>query len=196
MSDETSPAEPTDGDVTMSAAAVSDGAYTLMVADFDNTDTAWEAYEALRSVEDGRTVEVEGVIVVKRSEDGILEVQKSTDHSTRSGLRWGVVGGIALGVIFPPSILGSATVLGAAGAAAGKLRQRHNHSELEAELEGSIAPGHSGLVALVSDPGAVKIQAALARAGAIVQSAVDKVEADDIKAAAKEAQEAEESGTG
>ena len=152
-------------------AAVSDGAYTLLVADFASIDTAWEAYEALKSVEDGRSVEIEGVVVVKRDEDGKLEVQKATDHSTRSGLRWGVVGGVALGIIFPPSILGSAAALGAAGAAGGKLRQVHNRSGLARELEDSIAPGHSGIVALVSDPGAVEIRKALALADAIVASA-------------------------
>ena len=113
MSDETNPP-----DLEVSAAAVSDGAYTLLVADFSDTSMAWEAYEALRSVEDGRSVEIEGVIVVNRSTDGKLEVQKATDHSTKSGLKWGVVGGIALGVIFPPSILGSAAVVGSAGALA------------------------------------------------------------------------------
>lgn len=178
-------------DLEMSAAAVTDGAYTLLVADFSDTGLAWEAYEALKSVEDGRTVEIEGVIVVSRSAEGKLEVQKATDHSTKSGLKWGIVGGIALGVIFPPSILGSAAVVGGAGALTGKLRQRHHHKELEQELENAIPPGHSGLLALVSDPGAVKIRKALERADAIVESAIDKVEADDIKAAAKEAQEAE-----
>ncbi len=146
------------------------------------------AYEPLKSVEDGRTVEIEGVVVVKRDSNGKLEVQKATDHSTRSGLRWGVVGGVALGIIFPPSILGSAAALGAAGAAGGKLRELHNRSELARELEDSIAPGHSGIVALVSDPGAVEIRKALALADAIVEYAVDDVIADDIKAAAKEAE--------
>lgn len=171
------------------AAVVSDGAYTLLVADFSDTSAAWEAHEALKSVEDGRTVEIEGVIVVTRSAEGKLEIQKATDHSTRSGLKWGVVGGIALGVIFPPSVLGSAAVVGSIGALTGKLRQRHHHGELEQQLEHAIPPGHSGLLALVSDPGAVRIRQALARADAIVESAIDRVEADDIKAAAKEAQQ-------
>ena len=99
------------------AAAVTDGAYTLFVADFSETDIAWEAYEALKSLEDGRTIEIEGVIVIKREADGKIEIQKATDHSTRHGLKWGVVGGVVLGVIFPPSILGSAAVLGAAARA-------------------------------------------------------------------------------
>jgi uncharacterized membrane protein len=174
-------------------AGVTDGAYALVVADFADTESAWTAYEDLKAVEDGRTVEIEGVVVVKRDADGKLEIQKATDHSTRSGLRWGLVGGIALGVIFPPSILGSAAVLGAAGAATGKVRQLRNRNELAEDLEAAIAPGHSGIVALVSDPGAVKIREALARADAIVAKAIDDVAAEDIKAAAKDADDSDES---
>ncbi|MFS0701906.1 DUF1269 domain-containing protein [Cellulomonas sp. 179-A 4D5 NHS] len=182
MSDST--ASPSSQDAHVIAAT--DGAYTVLVADFADTSTAWDAYEALKSVEDGRTVAIDGVVVVKREADGTLEIQKATDHSTRSGLRWGVVGGVALGVIFPPSILGSAAALGATGAAAGKLRQLHHRSELADELEDSIARGHSGILALVSDPGAVEIRKALAKADAIVEGAIDDVAARDIKAAAKE----------
>ena len=96
-------------------AALSDGAYTLFVADFADTDTAWAAYQALTSIEDGRTIEIDGVVVVSRAADGTLEIQKATDHSTRRGLTWGVVGGVALGLIFPPTIIGSAAVLGCRG---------------------------------------------------------------------------------
>ena len=172
-------------------AAASDGAYTLIVADFADTATAWEAYEALEAVEDGHSVDIEGVVVVKRDADGKLEVQKATDHSTKSGLKWGIVGGVALGLIFPPSIIGSAAALGAAGAATGKIRQLHHKGQLADELEDSIEPGHSGILALVSDPGVVEIRKALATADAIVEGAIDKVAADEIKAAAKEAEEEE-----
>lgn len=171
---------------TAEVAAVSDGATTLFVADFTDTDTAWEAYEALRSIEDGRTLAIDGVIVVKREADGQLVIQKATDHSTKKGLKWGLVGGAALGVIFPPSIIGSAVALGAGGAALGKARQLHRRSGLEKELEFAVAPGHSGILAMVSDPGAVEIRNALARADAIVESAIDDVTAKDIKAIAKE----------
>ena len=182
MSDTNPP--PAEGDEFIAAA--SDGAYTLLVADFADTETAWDAYEALKSLEDGRTVAIEGVVVVKRDSDGKLDIQKATDHSTRSGLRCGLVGGIALGVVFPPSVLGSAAVLGSVGAATGKIRQLRHRDDLAKDLADSIAPGHSGIVALVSDPRAVKIREALARADAIVERTIDKVAAEDIKAAAKE----------
>jgi uncharacterized membrane protein len=169
--------------------AVSDGAYTLLVADFRNLDDAWSAYESLKAAEDGATVKIEGVIVVRRSEDGKLEVQKATDHSTRRGLVWGAVGGAVLGILFPPSLLASAAVVGAGGAAIGGLRQRHHRKDLADMLSTAIVPGHSALVALVSDPGEVKIRQALAQAQWIVQSAVDDAVAHDLKAVARQAED-------
>ena len=179
--------EPTD--VTAEVAAVSDGATTLFVADFSDTDTAWEAYEQLKSLEDGRHFAIDGVVVVKRDADGKLEVQKATDHSTKRGTSWGLVGGAALGVLFPPSIIGSAVAFGAGGAAIGKARQLHHKIELEKELEYAVANGHSGIVALVSDPGVVEIREALAKANGIVESAITDVAAKDIRALADEVEE-------
>jgi len=188
MSEDTTPAAADEGDLTVDAAAISDGAYTLFVADFNDTETAWEAYELLKEIEDGKSVEIEGVLVIKRDVGGEVEVQKATDHSTRRGMGWGVVGGVVLGVLFPPSIIGSAVVLGAGGAAVGKLREVHHKNELEAELADAIQPGHSGILALVSDPGVIEIRKALDKANRIVEKAVDDVLADDIKAAAKESE--------
>lgn len=189
MTDPTStPADKTgadDGAVSVEAAGISDGAYTLLAADFSDTDIAMEAYEALKKVEDGATVKIDGVIVVRRNADGKLEVQKATDHSTREGLAWGAVGGAVLGVLFPPSIIGSALVVGAGGGIFGKLRERHHKKELAKELEDAIEPGHSGIIALVSDPGEVKIREALEKADRIVEKAVDNAAAADIKAAGK-----------
>lgn len=75
-----------------------------------------------------------------------------------------------LGLIFPPSILGSAAVIG-------------GPAQRSARPDSSIAPaswpvssgtpsnlGHSGIVALVSDPGAVEIRNALALAEAEAES--------------------------
>jgi uncharacterized membrane protein len=184
MTDETSGPNAPEAAV---AATDYDGAYTLFVAEFADTESAWQAYRTLLELEDGRHVMIDGVLVVKRDADGSLEIQKATDHSTRRGTKWGVVGGVVVGVLFPPSIIGSAAVLGGVGAAAGKIRQVHHRSEIADKLGDAIAPGHSGILALVSDPGAVKIREAMVTADRIVESAVDDVAARDIKAAAKEA---------
>jgi uncharacterized membrane protein len=175
-----------DGPVDVTAAGISDGAYTLLAADFSDTDIALEAYEALKEVEDGATVKIDGVVVVRRNTDGKLEVQKATDHSTREGVTWGAVGGAVLGVLFPPSIIGSALVVGAGGGIIGKLRERHHKKELAKELEDAIQPGHSGIIALVSNPGEIKIRQALEKADRIVEKAIDDAAAADLKAAGKE----------
>ena len=182
-----------DGAVSVEAAGISDGAYTLIAADFADTDIALAAYEELKKVEDGATVKIDGVVVVRRNADGKLEVQKATDHSTREGLAWGAVGGAVLGVLFPPSIIGSALVVGAGGGIFGKLRERHHKKELAKELEDAIDPGHSGIIALVSNPGEVKIRKALEKADRIVEKAVDDAAAADIKAAGKESDSAADS---
>jgi uncharacterized membrane protein len=171
--------------------AVSDGAYTLLVADFADIGDAWSAYEGLKAAEDGATVKIEGVVVVRRTEDGAVHVQEPTDHTTRRGLAWGAVGGALLGVFFPPAVLGSAAVFGAGGAAIGGLRERNRRKGLEAQLSTALATGHSGLVALVSDPGAVRIREALTRAEWIVQSAVDETLARDLAAVAADAEAAD-----
>jgi uncharacterized membrane protein len=183
MSDET----PTE--FTADVAALSDGASTLFVADFNDTTAAHEAYTALRSLEDGRHFAIDGVVVVNRDADGKLEIEKATDHSTKRGTKWGLVGGAALGLVFPPSIIGSAVALGAGGAALGKAKQLHNKIGLEKDLADAVPPGHSGIVALVSDPGAVEIREALAKANGIVERAVDGVVAKDIRAIADEVEE-------
>ena len=64
----------------------------------------------------------------------------------------------------------------------------HHKKELAEELQDAIAPGHSGIIALVSDPGEVKIRKALEKADRVVEKAVDKAVADDLKAAAKDAE--------
>ena len=71
--------------------------------------------------------------------------------------------------------------------AVGKVRELRNKNELAKELEDVILPGHSGLLALVSDPGEVEIRKALDKADRIVEGAIEDVVAKDIKAAAKEA---------
>ena len=73
-----------------------------------------------------------------------------TEHSTRKGLKWGIVGGVVAGIFLPATIIGGAVALGVAGAAAGKARNLYHRVEVEKELAGVITPGTSGILCLVS----------------------------------------------
>ncbi|MBS1847523.1 MAG: DUF1269 domain-containing protein [Actinobacteria bacterium] len=181
MADSTESSGPVQDGINVDVAVLAECGVALLVADFDDLDAAWDAYDLLKSAADGKRLSIEGVIVFKKLDHGSVEVQKVTDRQTKRGLKWGIVGGIALGVLFPPSILGSAAVLGATGAGIGRLRHLHNSSDMAAELGKGVEVGHSGLIALVSDPVEVELQQAFARANHIVTTAIDKATAEDIR---------------
>ena len=153
---------------------ITDGAYSLIVARFPTTDKAEEAYRMLTELERRSSLRIDGVVVASRDADGKVHLGKVTEHSTKTGLKWGLVGGVALGLIFPPSILAGAVAGGAIGAAIGKVGNLSSRSDLSKELEGVLTPGSSGVIALVEDTAVVEIQKALAEADAIVTKAVDK----------------------
>jgi uncharacterized membrane protein len=173
-----------------SVAAVTDGVYYLIVAQFPDTAAASKAYDALRELETTTTLAIDGVVVARREADGKVHLEQLTEHSTRTGLGWGVVGGIALAALFPPSLLAGAVGGGVIGSAAGKIRNLVRRSEVEKELESSLEPGTSGILALVEDQAAAQVQRALAEADRIVSKSVDKALAMEIDAEAAAAKKA------
>ena len=167
---------------------VTDGAHTLLVAQFPTMADAEAAYRQLQDIERTSPLKIDGVVIASCDAEGKVHLGKVTEHSTKTGLKWGVVGGVVLGVIFPPSILASAAVLGTTGAAVGKARNVLNRKGLADELAGAMRPNTAGIVALVENTAVVEIRKAMDKADRIVEQAVDKqlaAEIDREAAAAK-----------
>jgi uncharacterized membrane protein len=173
---------------------VSDGAHSLVVAEFSSIDDAQAAYEQLKEIERTTSLHIDGVVVASCDAEGKVHLGQVTEHSTKTGLKWGVVGGALLGLIFPPSIIGSAVALGGAGALMGKVRNAANRKGLADELADVMKPNTSGLVALVQDTAVVEIRAAMAKADEIVSKAIDKQLAAEIDREAALAKEQMASG--
>ncbi len=171
-------------------AAVTDGVYVLFVAQFADTAAASQAYDELRELETTTTLAIDGVVVARREADGKVHLEELTEHSTRGGLKWGVVGGIALAALFPPSLVAGAVAGGTVGAAAGKIRNLVRRSEVEKQLEDALQPGTSGILALVEDRAAAQVRRALDKADRVVQKSVDKALAMQIDAEAAAAKKA------
>jgi uncharacterized membrane protein len=169
---------------------VTDGAYALIVARFRTMEDAEEAYEELKTIEHNSSYRIDGVVIASKDAKGDIHLGRVTDHSTRTGLRWGLIGGIALGIVFPPSIIAGAAGLGTIGAAAGKVRNVSHRSGLATELDKVMTPNSAGLVALVEDTAVVEIERALAKADQIVSEAVDEQVAKEIDREAARAKEA------
>jgi uncharacterized membrane protein len=188
MTDETTPSAAAASDEAV-VGLVTDGAYTLIVAKFPNTEEAEAAYQTLTEIERRSSLRIDGVVVASMDAEGKVHLGKVTDHSTKTGLKWGVVGGVALGILFPPTILAGAAATGTLGAAIGKVRNATHRSAIADQLEGVLTPNSSGVIALVEDEAVVEIEKALAQADEIVTKAVDKqvaAEIDREAAAAKE----------
>lgn len=167
---------------------VTDGAHTLLVAQFPTMEDAEAAYRDLQEIERNSPLKIDGVVIASCDAEGKVHLGKVTEHSTKTGFKWGVVGGAVLGVIFPPSILASAAVVGGAGAVLGKARNVLNRRGLADQLAGAMRPNTAGIVALVENTAVVEMRKALAKADRIVEQAVDKqlaAEIDREAAAAK-----------
>jgi uncharacterized membrane protein len=194
MTDET--AKPTDDVVVVAgqiaddqgviaeAAIAAEGDHALLVARFADPTLAMAAYDILLDAEIAEELEIDGVLVVKADDDGRLHIQKMTDHSTRKGLKWGIVGGVVAGIFLPATIIGGAIALGVAGAAAGKARNLYHRVEVEEELAGVITPGTSGILALVSGWAAEAVAKKMPEAQEVKTVPVDEETAGAIKAAA------------
>jgi uncharacterized membrane protein len=170
--------------VKAEAAIVTDYTHALIVAEFADEDAAMETYQALRQAEITHGLHIDAVAVVQADAGGKIHAQKVTDHSTRNGIAWGAAAGIVLGVIFPPSILGSAVAVGAAGGAIGKLRNAHHRIELEEELKGVLPPRSSGIVALVEKTEADAVKETMPKATNVTEKPIDEATAKDIEAEA------------
>jgi uncharacterized membrane protein len=173
---------------------VTDGAHTLIVAQFPTMADAEAAYAQLQQIEHNSPLKIDGVVIASCDAEGKVHLGKVTEHSTKTGLKWGVVGGAVLGVIFPPSIIASAAALGTAGAALGKARNVFNRKGLADELAGVMKPNTAGIVALVEDTAVVEIREALDKADRIVEQAIDKQMAAEIDREAAAAKESLASG--
>jgi uncharacterized membrane protein len=166
------------------------GNQALIVAQFADMDAAKAAYYSLVEAEGDRALDIDGVLVVKADYQGKIDVEKMTDHKTRNGFLWGAVGGAVIGLIFPPAILASAVGWGIAGAAVGKVGHTMMKSEVADELASVIAPGTSGIVALVEITAVDLVKAQIPEAKVVKSAPVSDETADAVKQAAKAAGDA------
>jgi uncharacterized membrane protein len=178
------------GDESGVAAVVamdSDYFNTVLAAEFASPDAARAAYSVLQDAESQGALRIDGVLAVHADSSGQIHVDAMTDHSTKTGLKWGAVAGLALGILFPPALIASTVAWGTVGAAIGKLRNVHHKSEVADELEGSIGPDNSGIIVLLHDIDVPAVQAKIPEATKVTTAEVDEAAAKDITEAAKEA---------
>ena len=179
-----------DKGVLAEGAIAVEGDHALIVARFADTQSAIAIYDKLLTAEIDGSLHLAGVRVANADEDGRIHIQKMTEHSTRKGLKWGIVGGVIAGIFLPATIIGGAVALGVAGAAAGKARNLYHRVEVEKELTDVITPGTSGILCLVTAAQANDVRLKMPDAQEVKTVPVDEETAGAIKAAAAAADSA------
>ena len=166
---------------------VTDYDSAAIVAAFTDETAAIAAYQSLVDAETAGTLRIDGVLVIKTDAQMNVKIQKMTDHSTRTGLEWGAVGGAVLGLLFPPAFIASTVGWGVVGATLGKMRNEFHKSEVGAALAGALGPNQSGIVALVRAGDVPAVEQAMPAATKVSSQPVDAATATKIKDAAKQA---------
>ncbi len=163
------------------------GSHAVLVARFADRNAAARVHDGLRNGEGAGRYHIDGVLVVHADDQGRVNVQQMTDHHTRTGAGWGIVGGVIAGILFPPSIVASAAVLGGAGAILGKIGNIREKHRVEKAVADVITADTSGILALVSLDDVEAITAAIPEAQEIRTIPVDDATATAIEQAAASA---------
>jgi len=74
----------------------------VLVAGYQDIDTATADFEALVGLVKAKQIEIEGVILVTHAEDGSVSVQQTGDNLGRKGMGWGGGVGLLVGLAAPP----------------------------------------------------------------------------------------------
>jgi uncharacterized membrane protein len=142
----------------------------IYIATYPNEAAAQNDYDVVKELHSEGLVGSYDAAVVTKDVNGKVHENKD-ETATRHGAWWGVAAGAAVGVLFPPAILGSAAVGGLAGGVSGHLAKGISRSGVK-DLGDFIDPGQAALLVV----GESKIEQA-------VQDAVkgaDKEVAEDL----------------
>jgi uncharacterized membrane protein len=116
--------------------------------------------------------------------DGKVHVHK-TEKPTQHGAWTGIAVGAVAGILFPPSILGTALAGGIAGGVVGHLWKGMSRSDLK-ELGEALDDGNAALIVIGESKVDEQIEKAVKRAKKIIEKQID-ADADELKRQVEEA---------
>lgn len=149
----------------------------IYLATYPTETAAREDYQVVKDLHaQGLVGSYDAAVVTKDSQGKVHENKDET--ATRHGAWWGIAAGAAVGVLFPPAVLGAAAVGGMIGAVGGHLAKGMSRSNAK-ELGDFIDPGEAGLVVVGESKVEQAIEKALTKAEKRTAAALD-VDPKDI----------------
>ena len=168
----------------------------IIMAGYDDDAAARADYADLKKMNRNAGTTFDGMVLVAREADGSIKVKESGDDDDRvfGGTLVGTVGGLALGLFFPPALLASTVVGAALGTLGGDLVKHHHEKGLADDLEAVLPAGGSAVIVIVEPRFAGHAKSCLTHADRDAVKEADAAQADAVKKAlelaAKESPEA------
>jgi uncharacterized membrane protein len=165
----------------------SDAPVDLYIAAYDDPNAAKDDWDAIKDLAHEGTIKVDGLVLVSRRADGKIHVDDNL-NATAKGAKWGAVGGLVLGAIFPPSLLAGAAVGAGVGAGTGALVSHGDKQAIKADVEDTLPVNTSGIVAVFEEQWADDIADSFSKASNVTKKELDSGSVDQVKAAAEQTQ--------
>jgi arylsulfatase len=122
--------------------------YDLILAAYSEAEAAERDFDEVIRLVKTKKVRSEGVILVRRDEDGEVHVTDTGNHLGRKGAGWGGGVGVLVGLAAPP-LLAAVAVGAATGVVIGKFAKHKVDSGLESGLGEKLKPGMAAVIAMV-----------------------------------------------
>jgi uncharacterized membrane protein len=159
----------------------------LYAAVYDDVADAEADYQTVFDLHAAKAIGTFDAAVIEKEDDKVHvhKREKPTQHGAWTGIGVGAL----VGVLFPPSIIGSAIVGGAAGGVMGHLWRGMSRSDLK-DLGEGLDDGNAALIVMGESKIDEEIQKATSHARKVLQKQVN-ADAADVK---KEIETAEKQG--
>jgi uncharacterized membrane protein len=138
----------------------------LIVAAFQDEDSAAEALRVLKEAQRERLIGIQNAAVLRKDAKGKLHIKETADMGGGKGAALGGVAGAAIGLLAGPALLVPAAVGALVGGLAAKLRDSGFSDERLKALGNELKPGSSAIVAVVEHRWVDEVERAMAEAGA------------------------------
>jgi uncharacterized membrane protein len=154
----------------------------IFVAAYGTEGGAAAALKDFKAAERAGAIDLVDAAVVVHTAEGKVRFDETADPSGRRWAKRGAIAGGVVGLIFPPSIIASAVVGGAAGGVWGKIRDKGFKDEDLRGIGESLPPGSSAIIAVAQDRMIAQLEQSLAGYERIAKQAVSAEAAAAIAA--------------
>ena len=165
---------------------MADNPLEVFVAAFDNEEQAGEALKDFRAMDREGSIDLIDAAVIVRGADGKVRFEETADPSGKKWAKRGAIAGGLVGLIFPPSIIGTALVGAAGGGIWGKVRDKGFRDEDLKAIGEALTPGTSAIIAVAEDHVIERLQQGIEGYQKIARHAVSAEAAAQIVAEVEE----------